>query len=233
MIGANGAIFRLELWGQPMARKRGAKKGFGAVFKMVELGGAFNWPPRAVRGQWARDLREHVRKYPAGRQEPWGIPFALGEGTGPRVVLVGAGRPEVKVAARGTADFVCVLHEWRQLPQDVNRADPHEGLVVGEYVLAYVGGGTATVPVRARFEVAMAESPGPPWLAVGFCMPEAVDPVKPPQGTAWGYAQTGVGGGGGVPLLCVVPNPHPGKRIRSLTLRGLTVSPLVVAGITV
>ena len=215
-----------------MAKRCGKAKGFGAVFKTVKMDTALNWPPRGVRGQWQRDLREHVRKYPAGRQEPWGIPFEMAEGTGARVVLVGKGRPEATVAVQATADFVCVLHEWRQLAEDVNREDPHEGLVVAEYVLSYADGATVTVPVRARFEVAMAESPGPPWLAVGFRMPEAVDPVKHPAEMDWGRAQTGVGWGGGSPLLCALPNPHPGRRIRSITIRGLTASPLVVAGIT-
>ena len=215
-----------------MARRCGTTKGFGALFKMVRLGGAFNWPPRSVRGDFWRGLREHVRTYPDGEQTSWGIPFEMGEGKGARAMLVAKGRPEVTVKVNATADFVCVLHEWRQLPGDTRREDPHEGLVVAEHVLTYADGATAAVPVRARFEVAMAESPGPPWLAVSFRMPRATDPVNHPKEMNWGHAQTGVGWGGGVPLLCALPNPHPDRKIRSIAIRGLTVSPYVVAGMT-
>jgi hypothetical protein len=88
------------------------------------------------------------------------------------------------------------------------------------------------VPVRGRFEVNMAESPGPAWLAVPFNPWKTVDPTNVPQGSQWGWAQTGVGGFHGAPLLWAMPNPHPDRPLRSLTIRGLQESPLLVAGLT-
>jgi len=107
---------------------------------------------------------------------------------------------------------------------------------VAEYELAYTDGTTATLPVRARFEVNMIESPGPPWAAASFQMPTSVDPVDyDPAGSDWAHAQTGVNGGSpGLrgPLVCALENPHPDKTLRSLTVRGLLAAPLVVAGLT-
>ena len=216
-----------------MGRQRGCKRGgFGALFKQIDLGRHLDWPPRPVRGEWWRGLADHVRKYPEGRQEPWGVPFQMAEGRGPRAILAAEGRDDATIRVRATGDFVCVLHEWHQLPEEIEREEPTEGLVVAEYELAYADGTRAVLPVRARFEVPMAESPGPPWLAVGFRMPQAVDPVQHPKEMDWGRAQTGVGWGGGAPLLCAMPNPHPDRKIKSLTIRGLRKSPLLVAGLT-
>jgi hypothetical protein len=204
---------------------------FGAKCSTVSLGRYINWPRRLKAGEWWRKLRERVRAYPEGKQTSWGVPFAMAKGTGPRVVLVADG-DEVTVPLKGRADFVCVLHEWRQLPGSHNRKDPTEGLVVGEYVLTYAGGVTAVLPIRARFEVAMDESPGPPWLALPFNKRKAIDPMKYPEGWDWGGAQTGVGGNNGVPMICALPNPHPKKMIRSLTVRSCVSSPLILAGVT-
>jgi len=215
-----------------MAKRGGGKRRFGATFKTVNLERCFNWPPRQVRGEWWRKLAAHVRGYPEGRQESWGVPFLMGEGPGRRAILVAKGRSEATVRCRGTADHLCVLHEWRQLPEQIRSEDPTEGLVVAEYELTYTDGTKAAIPVRARFEVAMAESPGPPWLAVPFRMWEAIDPVDYPQGVDWGRVQTGTTGTHGSPLVCALPNPDPGKTISSLTIRGLQRSPLLVAGLT-
>jgi len=208
------------------------KKVFGAKVRTVDLSRYFNWPGRSVRKETLKLLAERVAKYPEGKQAPWGIPFLMGAGSRGRVVLVSKGRPQVRVALRGLADFLCLLHEWFQLPEDTNREDPTEGLVLAEYGLAYADGTEAVLPVRGRFEVRMVESPGPPWLAVPFRMWEAVDPVDYPQDMNWSGAQTGTRGTHGSPMLWAMPNPHPDKEIRSLTIRGLVQSPLVVAGLT-
>ena len=208
------------------------RKRFGATFRPVDLAAQLNWPPRRVRGEWWRNLAERVRAYPEGKQTSWGIPFHMAEGAGCRAILAAKGRPETTVRLRGKADFLCVLHEWHQLPETIRREDPTEGLAVAEYELTYADGTKATLPVRARFEVGMAESPGPPWLAVPFHMCEAVDPTNYPEGFGWSRAQTGVRNPYGAPLLCAMANPHPDKPLRSLTLRGLLESPLVVAGAT-
>ena len=212
--------------------EKGRKKVFGASFRTVDLGAHFNWPPSRVVGQWWRELKAHVQAYPQGRQQSWGMPFRMGEGAGRRVILVKKGSREVTVELRGMADFLCLLHQWRQVPEAVNREQPAEGLVVGEYVLSFSDGTEHVQPVRARFEVAMVESPGPTWVANSFRMPTAVDPTNYPEAMQWGTAQTGVQWGGGGPLVYAMPNPHPRKRIRSLTVRGFQESPLLVAGLT-
>jgi hypothetical protein len=207
-------------------------KRFGASCKPVNLGRLFNWPPRKLEGEWWQKLAEAVRKFPEGRQQPWGIPFLMAKGKGPRVILVAKGQPDVTIRLRGQADFLCLLHEWRQLPETIKSEDPCEGLVVAEYELAYADGTKAAVPVRGRFEVNMAESPGPAWLAVPFNQWKTVDPTDPPQGSQWGWAQTGVAGFSGSPWAYALPNPHREKELRSLTIRGLQESPLLVAGLT-
>jgi hypothetical protein len=198
----------------------------------VDLSGHFNWPAGSVEGEFWEELAERVGGYPAGRQESWGIPFQMGEGEAGRVVLVSREQPEVTVPLEGKADFLCLLHEWRQLPEDIEREDPTEGLVVAEYELSYSDGSRDARPVRGRFEVAMQESPGPTWLAVPFRMWEAVDPADYPDDMDWGGAQTGVRGTGGVPQLYAMPNPHPDRELESLTIHGLSDSPLIVAGLT-
>ena len=207
-----------------------AKREFGAKSRPQDLSQHFNWPRGRLAGEWWQKLAEHVRTYPEGEQSSWGIPFLMGGKC--RVIMAKKGRPDVRVPLRGRADFVCVLHEWRQLAQDICREDPTEGLVVGEYEIEYADGSRAVQPVRGRFEVAMAESPGPPWLAVPFHMWEGIDPVNYPAGMDWARAQTGTTGATGVPLLHAMPNPHPEKTLKALVVRGLLESPLLLAGLT-
>ncbi len=212
--------------------KRSGEKPFGASFTQVSLERLFNWPNRSVRLEWWRDLAGRVRKYPEGAQESWGIPFSMGEGKQARVILVSKGRPAVTVPLRGKADFICLLHEWLQVPEEVNQEDPLEGLVVAEYRLAYADGTAHCQPVRARFEVPMKESPGPVWLAQSFNLWEAVDPTDYPKDMDWAHAQTGVKTRWGVPHVHAMPNPSAGKALKALTITGLCRSPLLVAGLT-
>ncbi len=211
---------------------KSAKRRFGATCRQVDLKGLLSWPTRRVEGEWWQKLAEAVRKYPEGAQTPWGIPFTMAKGKGPRAILVAKGRPEVMVKLAGKATFLCLLHEWKQLPEAIRSEQPNEGVVVAEYEVSYADGTKAVVPLRGRFEVNMAESPGPAWLAVPFNQWRTVDPTNVPQGSQWGYAQTGVGGFHGSPWLYAMPNPHPDKPLRALTIRGLVESPLLVAGLT-
>jgi hypothetical protein len=208
------------------------RRTFGAQFKTVDLAGCFNWPGERERQKWWRDLAARIHSYPEGPQKPWGIPFRMGSDAGLRVALVAQGREPVSVALRGLADYLCLLQEWVQLPEDIDRRLPREGRVVAEYQVAYADGAAHRQPVRARFEVGMVESPGPAWLAVGFDMWQAIDPVDVPEGTDWAYAQTGTTGMSGRLLLYALPNPRPGVALRSLTVTGLTASPFIVAGLT-
>jgi len=198
----------------------------------VDLAAYFNWPPGLQEEEWWQNLADRVAAYPEGRVASWGIPFQTGANGGPRVILVRRGSPEVTLELGGKAHFLCLLHEWVQLPETLHWEDPTEGLAVAEYELTYADGSTHVQPVRSRFEVGMIESPGPPWLALPFQMWAAVDPVHSPPGMDWGRAQTGVEGTGGFPLIYALPNPQPDREIRSLTIRGLVESPLLVAGLT-
>ena len=81
------------------------------------------------------------------------------------------------------------------------------------------------------------ESPGPPWLARPFYMPHAIDPIVPTAVLNWGRTQTGLTssgnrGGERQPMIYALPNPSSDKTIQSLTIRGLSSSPLIVAGLT-
>jgi len=212
-----------------MAKKT---KRFGAKCKPVSLERLFNWPRRVPDDTWWQDLAKTVREFPSGSQAPWGIPFDMGEGAGPRVILLRAKTPEVAIRINQAADFLCFLHSWEQIPADVRREDPTEGLVVAEYTLTYADGSSSTQSIRARFELAMMESPGPPFLAMAFNMWQAVDPAAPSPSGHWGHLQPGLKNTWGKPFLYAMPNPQPDKTIRSLTLRALQSSPLLVAGLT-
>ena len=208
------------------------QKTLRAKSETIKLRKHFNWPRRVPKEEWWQDLAAQVRNYPEGEQRPWGIPFEMASGSGSRVVMVAKDTPDVTILLGAPATFVCFLHTWNQIPTTVRMEDPAEGLVVGEYVLMYGDGTQHIQPVRGRFEVAMAESPGPPWLAMPFNMWEAVDPVNPPSGMRWGQAQPGLRNANGVPLVYAMPNPHPEQKIRSLVIRGVQESPLLVAGLT-
>jgi len=207
------------------------------LFRTLNLSKHFNWPRRVPRDEWWQQLAERVReRYPTGTERAWGIPFAARASAGLRAVLVAKGGPAVTVPVGKAATFLCFLHSWEQLPASVRWEMPSEGLVAAEYELTYEDGTTHTQPVRARFEVGMKESPGPPWLAVSPNMPATVDPARPTGDMHWGGAQPGLGGGpwdwrSGL-LVYAMPNPFPHKRIRAVTLRGHQESPLLVAALT-
>jgi len=228
-----------------MAKTQGkGSKTSGAKTQTINLAKLFNWPSRVPKDKrparapedWWQRIAKQVRELPSGTSSSWGIPFRLGQGNGPRVVFLAANRPEVTVPLNSTAAYLCFLHTWEQIPSTVRMEHPAEGLVVGEYVLTYVDGSRHVQPIRARFEVDMQESPGPPWLTVPFNMPTSVDPARPNGELPWGIAQYGIYSGHMIRqpriLLYAMPNPHPLKTIRALTLRCAQESPLLVAGLT-
>jgi len=212
------------------------KKKFGARTRIIDLSEYFNWPRKVGKDDFWQGLAKHVRGYPTSMQEAWGIPFNMAPGKGARIIMAAKGKKEVAVRLNGRANYVCLLHAWHQMQEDIKRKDPTEGLVVAEYVLEYSDKTCHVQPVRARFEVHMTESPGPPWLAVPFNKPVAADPTLPSDNDYWGRLQSGLTGSPGYsdPALLVyaMPNPHPDKKIISLSIRGLKQSPLIVAGIT-
>ena len=209
---------------------RNGKKSFQASFRTVDLAKHVNWPKGKTTGKWWQELVQHVRTYPQGPQTAWGIPFRMGQQH--RVILAAKGQDTAIIPLTGSATYLCLLHDWRQITETIQSKNPTEGLVVAEYELTYRDGTTHVQPVRARFEVLMSESPGPPWLAMPFRMAGTIDAAQPPANLPWGHAQYGLKFPAGLPLVYALPNPHPNKPLRSLTLRGLQESPLLVAGLT-
>jgi len=202
----------------------------------VDLSEYVNWPNRVPNTKFWHELAENVRAIPDGEIGPWGIPFAMPKAAARRVILLATGRSEVAIPLRGRATFLCFLHYWPQIPETVHPKMPKEGLVVGEYELMYRGGGTHVQPVRARFEVGMAESPGPPWVAARSGMSESLDPAAPSNEGHWGRNQMAIKSQpnrASSPLLVyAMENPCPKKSLTSLVLRGSQDSPLLVAGLT-
>lgn len=216
-----------------MAKHSSARRrSFGATFKPINLGRYFNWPIGAVRGKWWKVVVEHVLGYAQGQQESWGVPFKMGSGKSRRVIKVAKGDPAVTIPCRGLADYLCILHDWVESPETVCRESPREGLLLGEYELAYVDGSKHSQPIRGRFEVAMIESIGAPWLAVYFHRDRSMDPEANPTELPWGRSQVGLHEQHGFPLHYALVNPYPRKLITSVTIRCFRKSPLILAGLT-
>ncbi|KKM24460.1 hypothetical protein LCGC14_1604880 [marine sediment metagenome] len=125
---------------------------YGAAFKTVNISKLFNFPAGRIKGRWWKQLAEHLGGYPKGKQQSWGIPFAMGARRA-RTIIVSADRDEVTIRLSGRADYLCLLHEWRQLQEDEHWDDPTEGLVVGEYELTYSDGSTHVQPCRSTCTV--------------------------------------------------------------------------------
>ncbi len=215
----------------PAARKKSASSRT-SLCRPVDLSKRFDWPRRVPKSDWWQDTAKRVREMPRGRQTSWGIPFRMASGAGPNVLVLDRDRPAVTIPVKGKASYLCFLHDWHQHPSTLRQNDPTEGLVVAEYCIDYADGSSHVQPIRARFEVGMAESPGPAWLAMPFNMPVTVDPAARAGDKAWGHMQPGLDRGGGRPLVYAMPNPHPKREVVSVTLRGLQESPLFVAALT-
>jgi len=220
------------------ATSSGSKRFAKAQCTPIDIARLRNFPGRGVRGTFWRDLTKWVRKFPAGRQKPWGIPFKMApQRAKSRVILLRKGQA-VSVPVALKADYVCVLHTFRKA--DTDRANYIEAVPVGEYELRYTDGTTHVQPIRARLDVPIPESPGPAQMAVPFNMPTTLDPTVPPVAVSagkghaqhWGWRQHGIAGGGGEPLLYAIKNPNPHKKIKELVIRGLVESPVLVAGVT-
>ena len=213
-----------------------ASRAFGSRCTTIDLRPFLNWPRAKPRESWWLDFANAVRDLPAGPQESWGVPFLMPEGNGHRVIMCMKGSPPVSVDVNGKADYLCLLHAWRQMPEHVHTHDPQEGLVVGRYDLLYDDGKIHSQTIRARFEVGMQESPGTPWLAMPFVMTTTVDPATPREDMHWGLMQTGLYRGGFQPQPMVLhyplENPHPTKTISRLTLTGLHESPMILSAVT-
>ncbi|MEI6082675.1 MAG: CehA/McbA family metallohydrolase [Verrucomicrobiota bacterium] len=203
--------------------------------RIVDLSKYLNWSDRGRKDSYSEQVRRRVGWYPVGRQTAWGIPFALAGKRGRRLLSVAKDESEITVPLQGTATYLCFLHEWIQSIESARPQDPHEGLVVGEYELQYRDGTRHVQLIRARFEVGIheAESPGPSWLAVPWDMWQSGDETVAPENLQHFEIRGGLRNRNpNGPLLYAMPNPHPGKPLQSLTLRGLSESYLLVAALT-
>ena len=200
------------------------------VVQTVDIGKFLNFPGSGGRGKFWKGLAEWVGNLPAGKQNPWGIPFSMAGARAKRRAIVLRAGDEVSIPVKGTADYVCLLHIFQKAPED--KTQYIEAQPVGEYEIVYADEGKHVAPVRARLDVEVPESPGPAQMAKPFNMPTTADPEAIPPPTGWGHLQCGVARGGGLPLVYAFKNPHPKKEIAGLVLRGATKSPLLVAGIS-
>lgn len=211
-----------------------SKRQFGARMYSIDLSPQFNWPKGQVRDKFWTGLKDKINKAPGGKQRFWGIPFKLGENTSKKAVIASTDIGSKPISLGKKADYLCFLHQWEQMDKEIKVSDPHEGLLVGEYVLKYSDGKTHTQMIRARFEIGISpsESPGPAWIAVPYKMYEAFDPVVAPDNKHWGRMQTGSSMSKGDYLVYAMPNPHPDKKILSLKINGLKESPITILGLT-
>jgi len=214
-----------------MARsKSGKAKPFAkAQCKPISISRLLNFPGRAPRGDFWRELAKWVRTFPTGRQRPWGILFQMAAAKARARVILLRAEDEAIVPVGQRADYICLLHTFRKA--DTDHTQYMEAAAVGEYELRYAGGSSHTHAVRARLDVPIPESPGPAQMAMPFHMPTTTDPEAVPT-SQWGRLQTGTAGRGGDPLVYALRNPHPGRTIKEFVIRGLVESPLIVAGVT-
>jgi hypothetical protein len=148
---------------------------------------------------WHPDTAAGIRPLPAGPQDFWGVPFALGsEGSEPCWLLVDRDRDAVTIPVSRAASFLIFAHLCNATP-DIERPDVEMGLVthpgehLADYVLSNKDGSEHRRPIRRRFQVneltsswgqiAVSARPHPKHVPMDF------------RGTAnrneWGQPQTG------------------------------------------
>jgi len=208
--------------------KSSKKQGFAVRFRSVSLPLDFPGSGRGASAQRARSM-------PRGTQRYWGIPFKLASARSRASALRLTTGKETTVKIGATATHLCFLHYWEG-PKTDPRGDAG-GDPVGEYILEYADGQQASVPVRSRFEVGWGAHEWGAQLygAVSHLENETLDFMgqKARQTGNWGRVQTDASGTHVVePWIFALINPHPDRRIASLTLRGAHKSPLMVLGLT-
>ena len=179
-----------------------------------------------------------------GRQAFRGVPFDLGAGGGPDVVLVaaaaGAGaETTVTVPAGGLqATYLVFLHHLEDRASNYLTGFADDGVDGNElgdhaadYVLRYAGGTEHVHPIRRRFAIQQARIG---WGASPFAaVPMYADRVFAsaaedqaagrPAASGYGHGETrhdsGRGAGQRLAWLYALPNPHPDRAIDAVELR--------------
>lgn len=216
------------------------KEIFNTSMYCVDIQSYFNWPKGKSKGKFWTDLKDKIILAPKGNQKFWGIPFKLGHDKDNRVILANSNINSEPILLNKKADYLCFLHQWIQMENEIKVNVPIEGLVVGEYRIKYSDGQTHTQMIRVRFETGSFETGNiylrnnfrPPWVAVPYKMYKVFDPAIIPENHYWAKMQMGVSDSEGAYLVYAMSNPHTDKKIKSLKIKGLKESPLVILGLT-
>jgi hypothetical protein len=226
-----------------------------AICTPVDLLAAFNWNPsdatvvvperdtnsrKSDADWWRRTCERWTKTLPVNNATSWGVPFRFASANAAHRALLVTNRDEaVPIPIDNTATFLCIAHAYEQSPSRMSTANgepPREGLLVGEYTLRYDDDSEHTRPIRGRYEINLAESPGPPWLCQEFRTWTAQNPMECRSDQMWGEMQFGLRDAlrFGITLIWhfALENPHPEQPIRALVIRATTESPIIVAAIT-
>ena len=99
------------------SRKKEPKKRSKVVATPVKIGKVANFPGPPARGEFWQNLKKHVLAFPAGKQEPWGIPFEMARANAKARAILLRNGDEVSVPVGAKADYVCVLHTFHKSPE--------------------------------------------------------------------------------------------------------------------
>ncbi len=218
----------------------------------IDLSPVYNWTPTETKSDrnisidaadlewWRKTCDRWATSLPVEDGTSWGVPFRFANDTSPyRAVLVTDRDEPVSISVDATATYLCIAHAYEQMPSHMSTANggpPREGLIVGEYTLRYNDNSDYHLPIRGRFEINFAESPGPPWLCQEFRTWIAQDPMRPRADQSWGEVQFGLRDAlrfGVTPIWhFAMENPYPDKVIRTIDVGAKTESPVIIAAIT-
>jgi hypothetical protein len=211
----------------------GMQANTAGKFTPVDLSTHFNVSAKALAGTFG------AARIPTGSQTFRGIPFQLGAGGETKSwLLVRDQTVEIPLAGQ-KAGYLCLAQFCDRFEADFFQKEDldQSGARLADAVLVYADGSEETAPIRRRFEVS---SPSISWGQLCFgALPHNQDrpsglndPLA--HGTDWGELQTAVVDGsydGSTVWLWAMPNPHPGRELKALRLRGAG-GPLAVCGVT-
>jgi hypothetical protein len=208
--------------------------------KPISLSAVFNSPaklcvkPGKELATWHPSAKERRRHLPRGAQTYWGIPFKLGpeEQDKDGLIVLERGIARVEAPLQGKATHICVLH-FCDVTDDMAQSTAG-GELLAKYELRYADGTTHAVPIRRRFEVNpfATEWGRYPFVAMPAAMPQPMADDATRYG--WGYLQTGVDMGDGPfqTWVYAIENPYPNVKLKSVSFKGLTESPVGVLAVT-
>jgi hypothetical protein len=216
----------------------------GGAFRQIAIPQAARGPREAQPDSaalWGAEFEKLLLTLPEGDQVFWGVPFELAAGDGlDRWLWLGPSTPLLRLALdQVTADHVVVAHFCLPSPSSADPRKPGAawgkvvtpGELLGRYVLEFVDGTEAEMPIRRRFEVNDA------WLDWGHAA-FAARPYRPPVlldwrgphgDQQWGRNQQTSEGSPYGPWngwqanywIHAIQNPHPERPLAALRLEGV------------